>query len=285
MVSNIGLLFSFFLFGAQLVAPTLGFSNVSNNRHPISSAPKSVAGFTATAAATSDSNTETTSVVRNIFQDYDKPILLMGCSSQGQEIQRLAESFLSQYYPGKSVDEGILSASGDNDEAILSLGKDSSQPSIVVMDFSGIESESESKFIELAESAYSKTGLLSVYINVDPSDESAMSSADKVRKQRLEEDVFVNFSDYELCIQNEGTSAQQHWEHIEWELARLVARARLAPAIPGSHEPSTNTAHLSMGENTFFLSLSFPEIQQVEPYVEEMCVDVDARVLSTKVVP
>jgi len=275
MVSNIGLLFSFFLFGAQLVAPTLSFSNVSNNRHRNTSAPKSVAGFTATAAATSDSNTDATSVVRNIFQDYDKPILLMGCSSQGQEIQRLAESFLSQYYPGKTVDEGILSASGENDEVILSLGKDS-QPSIVVMDFSGLESESESKFIELAESTYSKTGLLSVYINVDPSDESAMSSADRDRKQRLEEDVFVNFSDYELCIQNEGTSAQQHWEHIEWELARLVARARLAPAIPGSHEPSTNTAHLSMGENTFFLSLSFPEIQQVEPYVEEMCVDVDA---------
>jgi pentafunctional AROM polypeptide len=31
-----------------------------------------------------------------------------------------------------------------------------------------------------------------------------------------------------------------------------------------------------MGENTFFLSLSFPQISQVEPYVEEMCVDVDA---------
>ena len=85
MVSNIGLLFSFFLFGAQLVAPTLSFSNVSNNRHRNTSAPKSVAGFTATAAATSDSNTDATSVVRNIFQDYDKPILrrridLGGCS-------------------------------------------------------------------------------------------------------------------------------------------------------------------------------------------------------------
>jgi pentafunctional AROM polypeptide len=31
-----------------------------------------------------------------------------------------------------------------------------------------------------------------------------------------------------------------------------------------------------MGENTFFLSLSFPDISQVEPYVEQMCEDVDA---------
>ncbi len=268
MISKIGLL-SLFLVGAQLVAPACAFS--SNNRHRNISTPnKSVAGWTTTAtAASTDSNTETTSEVRNIFQDYDKPILLMGCSSNGNEIQRLAESFLSQYYPGTSADEGILSV---KDEASLA----SDGPSIFVMDFSGLEAESESKFIELAESAYSQNGLLSVYVNVDPSDESSMSTSDRDRKQRLEEEIFVKNSDYELCIKNEGTSAQQHWEHIEWELARLVARARLAPAIPGVKEPSTNTAHLSMGENTFFLSLSFPEIQQVEPYVEEMCVDVDA---------
>ena len=283
--SNAGL-FSLLLLGAQFVAPAWTFSSAADTRHRNFGSSKSptrwAASSTAT-AATSNSNTETQGglVGRNIFQDYDKPILLVGCSSEkGQEIQRLAESFLSQYYPGKSVDDGIVSASpssDDTDEELLSLGEtNGQQPNIVVMDFSGLEKGRESKFIEMAESAYSQNDLLSVYINVDPSDESAMKGADRETKSRLEEDVFVKFSDYELCIQNEGTSAQQHWEHIEWELARLVARARLAPAIPGSLAPSTNTAHLSMGENTFFLSLSFPEIKQVEPYVEEMCIDVDA---------
>jgi pentafunctional AROM polypeptide len=31
-----------------------------------------------------------------------------------------------------------------------------------------------------------------------------------------------------------------------------------------------------MGQNTFFLSLSFPKIKMAEPYVEEMCADVDS---------
>ena len=277
MLSNAGL-FSLLLLGAQFIAPVWTFSSVPDNRNV--SSPKNLARWTS--AATSDNiETQNDGIQRNIFQDYDKPILLMGCSTEkGQEIQRLAEFFLNQYYPGKSADEGILSASpssSDKDEAILSLGNaNGEQPSIVVMDFSGLEEGRESKFIEMAEAAYSKDNLLSVYINVEPSDESAMKASDKELKGKLEEDIFVKYSDYELCIQNEGTSAQQHWEHIEWELARLVARARLAPAIPGSPSPSTNTAHLSMGENTFFLSLSFPEINQVEPYVEEMCVDVDA---------
>mmetsp|Transcript_12808 Transcript_12808/g.26965 ORF Transcript_12808/g.26965 Transcript_12808/m.26965 type:complete len:827 (+) Transcript_12808:96-2576(+) len=289
MVSNIGV-FALFLLATQAIAQVCGFSSIADSRHHrnLSSQKPSVGwatGTTATTAVASDSNTETNNgfVHRNIFHDYDGPIVLMGCSSEdGKEIQRLAESFLSQYYPDVNADEGIISASPSsdtNDENILSLrlsGKAGQQPSIVVMDFSGLQAERESRFVEIAESVYSKKGLLSVYINVDASETSTMSSVSKGIKSRLEEDVFVKFSDYELCIKNEGTTAQQNWEHIEWELARLVARARLVPAVPGASTPSTNTAHLSMGENTFFLSLSFPEINQVEPYVEEMCVDVDA---------
>jgi pentafunctional AROM polypeptide len=285
MISNMGL-FSLFFVAAQIVAPVWTFSSIADNRHCLNTnapnpATRWTAATTATSAAASDSNTETNAggISRNMFQDYDKPILLMGCSSEkGQEIQRLAEFFLSEYYPGVNTDDGIVNASpssGDNnnDEDILSLGltgkSGQQQPNIIVMDFSGLEADRESSFVEMAESVYSQNGLLSVYINVD-------KSADQELKSRLEDDVFVKYSDYELCIKNEGTTAQQYWEHIEWELARLVARARLAPAIPGSSTPSTNTADLSMGDNTFFLSLSFPEINQVEPYVEEMCVDVDA---------
>lgn len=286
MISNIGLL-SILVVAAQIVAPVWTFSSITNDRrHRNVNSGKSITGWTAattaTAAAASDSNTETDDgiISRNMFQDYDKPIVLMGCSSEkGQEIQRLAEFFLSEYYPGVNADEGIINASPSSDESddeILSFGlsaKSAQQPSIVVMNFSGLRTERESRFVEMAERMYSQNGFLSVYINVDA---SGMTDADTEIKKRLEDNVFVKFSDYELCIKNEGTTAQQNWEHIEWELTRLVARARLAPAIPGSSTPSTNTAHLSMGENTFFLSLSFPEINQVEPFVEEMCVDVDA---------
>jgi len=56
----------------------------------------------------------------------------------------------------------------------------------------------------------------------------------------------------------------------------MVARALLPPAIPGDQSNTVNTAYLTMGQHTFFLSLSFPTIEQVEPYVEDMCSDVDA---------
>mmetsp|Transcript_12264 Transcript_12264/g.28766 ORF Transcript_12264/g.28766 Transcript_12264/m.28766 type:complete len:822 (+) Transcript_12264:185-2650(+) len=289
MLSNIGFV-ALFLTAAQFVAPVCSFTSLADNPHQrkLSSLKPGVGWNTATTVATavvSDSNADTSSGVarRNVFHDYDGPIVLMGCSSEeGKEMQRLAESFLSQYHPGVTSEEGIINASPSsdvNDEGILSLGlggTSGKQPSVVVIDFSGLQAERESRFVEMAETVYSKSGLLSVYINVDSSETSTMSAADKGIKSRLEEDVFVKYSDYELCIKDEGATGSQHWEHIEWELARLVARARLAPAVPGASTPSTNTAHLSMGENTFFLSLSFPEIDQVEPYVEEMCVDVDA---------
>ena len=284
MLLNTGLLLVF-LVAAQTVIPVLTFSFIADNRLHQKVISRKTAAPTAIAAASSDSCMERKDdvVTRNMFENYDKPILLMGCSSKnGKEIERLAEFFLSQYYPDVSADEGIIIASpssGDNDQDIFSLGlpgQNGQQPNIVVMNFSGLQAERESRFVEMAKNMYSQNGLLSVYINVDPSEASAMMSSDREIKNRLENDVFVKYSDYELCVKNEGTTAQQHWEHIEWELARLVARARLAPAIPGSTTPSSNTAHLSMGENTFFLSLSFPEINQVEPYVEEMCVDVDA---------
>ena len=294
---------SLLLFVAQLVLPAGCFSIADNRNHR---SPKSykTTGWTSSGATTSinavtssssssSSDTETIKkdvVSRNMFHDYDKPIVLIGCSSEkGNEIQRLAESFLSQYYPDVSLNEGITKASlssDDNYDDIISLGENGKGqwPGIVVLDFSGLpndDAERESRFVEMAEKVYSQNGLLSVYVNVDSSDETAstMSDASKKIKNRLEDVVFVKYSDYELCIKNEGISSNydnDDWQHIEWELARLIARARLEPAIPGALTPSTNTAHLTMGDNTFFLSLSFPEIEQVEPYVEEMCVDVDA---------
>jgi len=58
--------------------------------------------------------------------------------------------------------------------------------------------------------------------------------------------------------------------HIEWELGRLVAHATLVPVVPGDTSRAVNTAHRTTGAHRFFLSPSFPEISQVEPYLEEM---------------
>jgi pentafunctional AROM polypeptide len=170
----------------------------------------------------------------------------------------------------------IHSVSDTPQSQIMSLAENQKiggWPNMILLDFAQLtDNDQESEVIEMAKSLYTTNALLSIYINVE-------TSSTKERKQRLEDATFVKYSDYELCIKDEGSTTAANlddWNHLEWEFARLIARARLAPAIPGADSPSTNTAHLTMGDNTFFLSLSFPEISQVEPYVEEMCVDVDA---------
>lgn len=211
---------------------------------------------------------------RNIFHDYDKPILLVGCSGEGDELNRLAKSFLNENFP--DIVDGIIKPTKSSENIMGSIEQNEyGWPNIIVLDFSDPTSL-EVQYTDLLKNLYDVGGLLSIYVNVD-SGKGKLTNESKEKKSRLEEDLFVKYSDFELCIKDEGNDNEtNNWEHIKWELSRLVARARLVPAIPGEKTPSTNTAHLTMGENTFFLSLSFPEISQVEPYVEAMCVDVDA---------
>ena len=162
----------------------------------------------------------------NIFQEYDKPIVLLGTSSEKGELNILAKS---------------LSSKIDND--------------VVVLDFK------DTDYTDQCKSFYNDNHL-AIFINV-------------YNEHETNDEFFVQNSDYELCVKDEELQSSD-WLHLEWELARLVARALLPIAIPGDTEQSVNTAHLTMGAHTFFLSLSFPEIQQVEPYVKEMCADVDA---------
>eukprot|EP00934_Nitzschia_sp_Nitz4_P001747 Nitzschia sp. Nitz4//scaffold42_size132992//29193//31433//NITZ4_003385-RA/size132992-processed-gene-0.25-mRNA-1//-1//CDS//3329551676//1747//frame0 len=209
---------------------------------------------------------------RNIFHDYNKPIVLVGHSGQGNELERLAQSFLTSYYPNQASagivrpHEGLL-----EDVATNKVG----WPNVVVVDFAANDGVDSSVKESTVEKLY-EAGVLSIYVNVDPV-QGTLSAPASEQKKELESKLLAN-SDYELCIQNEGTQAEDstEWEHIQWELSRLLARARLAPAVPGAKTPTTNTAHLTMGKNTFFLSLSFPNITQVEPFVAEMCTDVDA---------
>lgn len=189
-------------------------------------------------------------------ESYTKPIVLLG---SGSELSRLADSFVTQ--TGSTV-----VTPKDNDSVVADVESERLQyPNVIVLDF---EDETlQEEYINVAKSLYD-AGLLSIYVNVEAAKQ----------KEKLEESVFVKYSDYELCIRDEGSKDTDHedWLHIEWELSRLVARAMLVPAIPGDKERTVNTAHLTMGANTFFLSLSFPDITQVEPFVGEMCRDVDA---------
>ena len=250
----LGLLFPFSL-GFLSNQPT-GWINKSGNGR----------AETCTSTLSASSVVSDTDIRRNIFHAYDKPIMLIGFSGKGNELDRLATSFLQDNFPHK-MDGGVihLPESGILDDIEKQKYR---WPNVIVVDL-----RKGGDLSSTAKSLYD-SGLLSVYVNVqDLGDDES-----NARKAKLENGFLVANSDFELCIKDEGGKSDDdlEWEHIQWELSRLIARARLAPAIPGSKTPTTNTARLTMGDHTFFLSLSFPEISQVEPYVEEMCLDIDA---------
>ena len=169
---------------------------------------------------------------------------------------------------------------------------------VIVIDFNhaafGLSKEYEVDLIRalgmVAKELYEDEKLLSVYVNVQPdgTDGTIMSDDVKERRHMIEKEVLIPFSDYELCIKNEGmvteneksdsSSSSSTWKDMEWELQRIIARALLPPPVvggTGSTAPNNN-ADLVMGRNTFFLSLSFPQVEDASPYVEQMCQDVDS---------
>jgi shikimate dehydrogenase/3-dehydroquinate dehydratase type I len=285
-----------------------------------SNAAAAATGGMETTAATSFDDEKTTTaadaaVMRNMFHDYHKPILLLGVSSDaGLELQRLAgrkggsSSILAGRVinnddPATTTTSQDVLVDGDDWLSSLTSRDDYCWPNIILLDFATIPAaaskQQEDKYIDMARCLYQDAGLLSIYINVQPTDATTqMSAAARALKQRLEQDVFVAYTDYELCIRDEGflspppsSSPLQsnmdldnddddgtihEWSHVEWELARLLARARLVPAVPGDGSRSSNTAHLTMGQHTFFLSLTFPDVTQAEQYIPTMCLDVDA---------
>ncbi len=241
-----------------LISSSFGFVNQPSNgwinkRH---------GGICAMPSVASDIDTK-----RNMFHDYDKPIVLIGYSGNGKELGRLAHAFLLEHFP-KHAEKGVIHLPKPG--ILEDIHNEKYRwPNIIVVD---LNHDDEDDLSSTAKSLY-ESGLLSVYVNVED-----LSAEATTRKVRLEQKVMLPYSDFELCIKDEGCrdDNDSDWQHIQWELSRLIARARLAPAVPGATTPTTNTAQLTMGENTFFLSLSFPNISQVQPYVEEMCVDVDA---------
>ena len=239
---------------------------------------------------------------RNMFHDYNKPLVLLGqsSSSENRELLKLAQSLSEQddffvqpsrvYVPSSSSAKGSMEGVTVVDdktllEGIVNGSDDYQWPDVIVLDTINSNNNGDGDdeaMVTLAQKLYQDAGLLSIYVNVEPTGDSARSDEDQAVKAQLEQGLFVPFTDYELCIQNEGTSnppsekTDFSWEHVEWELLRLLARARLIPAIPGDMTRSSNSAHLTMGDHTFFLSLSFPDIRQVQEYASQMCLDVDA---------
>jgi shikimate-5-dehydrogenase/3-dehydroquinate dehydratase type I len=328
------------------------------------------------------SSTSSTEMVHNEqrrnkfeFDGYEKPIVLIGCRGAGDELNKLASTYVRSMSPDSTAqaflrdfDEqdistdtrrkvgGVITTVGSNSRGTWVLTYADIQQklqsnvldksNVIVIDYDSPEFYvEEGKYAnkltqhltDLSKSLYEDENMLVIYINVHP-ELSGMSRGGRERKSNLEENVFIRYSDYELCIKDEGldvvtimtkkllmdkefinsskeegpakslmdepanliqtdsftrmlqpTSPEQEkilkgiseeqifaWESLQWLFFRLLARAFLPTAVPGSLEPSYNSAALTMGQNTFFLSLSFPRIADARPYIEAMCEDVDA---------
>lgn len=222
---------------------------------------------------------------RNIFHEYDGPIVLLGTSGTGNELTRLA-AFLSTQLAssGESRIIPLLPTTKTDDFIATAANNEYRWPDVILLDQSFLndgEKKGEPQMQMVAKSLYEESDCLVIYVNTKSDSGTGTGSLNADEKMLWEDTIFVQYSDYEICILDEGgdddgVAFEEDWEHIEWELLRILARARLEPAIPGATTPSVNTAHLTMGQNTFFLSLSFADIALVEPFVAQMCLDVDA---------
>mmetsp|Transcript_14274 Transcript_14274/g.29129 ORF Transcript_14274/g.29129 Transcript_14274/m.29129 type:complete len:887 (+) Transcript_14274:132-2792(+) len=318
----------------SFVTPTSSTSVISGGVVAESSRSYTKSGVTTPLSATVDAEVESSSKKSSFkFDNYDKPIVLLGLSSEGNELQRLALS-LSASLVGNNPQtmqstldklersQGALLVAEDEeeDDAAESKASDEQQQQVAGISLSAVGLDEEGPFVldagligelirektlsltsgvvvldfnhpafhnkefevdliralsSVAKQLYEELGLLSVYVNVQPDDaDSGMSDKAKERKDMIEKDVLIPFSDYEICVKNEGTADDSSWDNIEWELQRMIGRALLAPPVVGG--TGTNSADLMMGLNTFFLSLSFPHVEDASPYIEQMCLDVDS---------
>eukprot|EP00978_Attheya_sp_CCMP212_P035873 scaffold158592_cov54-Attheya_sp.AAC.2 len=284
--------------------------------------------------------------VKHMFQSslyQDKPIVLIGASSTStsttdksdgdgdgsrDELHRLANHWVSLF--DKKETTGTVWNYWDHHQVLYDkIGSSSLTPrDVIVLDYTTCPSacQTDGEFQEVAKTLYDTHGLLSIYVNVQTSCDAATTTTtltsnheDDGPTSLLEAEVFLPYSDYELCIEtttsqtqngwsdtdtDTDTDADPHaaaaaqdagvleWEHTCWELQRLVARALLPPAIPGSSTDSDesssssfNSAHLTMGPQTFFVSCTLPEynISQslalpdgTRDFMEDVCRDVDA---------
>lgn len=201
------------------------------------------------ASSSSISSTSTEKRVGKFqFDVYDKPVIIIGNSGASDELNRIAKSFATSISNGMDIDEESINAKGKSDA--------------IIIDLAAVSDDEKSAALDKVKEFYSNDYLV-VFVNVQGQNGDS-------------EQTLIDNSDYELCIKAEDSADDEKFENMEWQFQRLLARALLPLAVPGSSEPSINTADLTMGDNAFFLSLSFPKITDAEPYIEAMCQDVDA---------
>lgn len=278
--------------GAAFVAPKTSVVKTGSSLAEATVAPASsyrdvfAQRLSSSSASASSSSTKLDAKRPYHYEGYDKPIVLLG-SSANDELSRLAVSLsgalagnnakvigatLDSLRGGKGSslvggDGGIsVSIESAADAALVSeLIADGSLgllSGVIVLDFAG----GADGLADVAKALYEDEGLMSVYVNVDGA-----------RDASLESDVMIPYSDYELCVKDEGSEGNAGWADMEWELQRIIGRALLPSPVVGATSAETpyNSANLLMGENTFFLSLSFPHVTDASPYIEKMCSDVD----------
>jgi 3-dehydroquinate dehydratase type I len=240
------------------------------------------------------------------------PIVLMGRqSAQGRELEVLGE-FLHGVLSSNSGSSGegkvlnLLAEDADHGESSSTAATSSSpntaessqqqqQQQVWILDANykdGQSSSSSKDWKEMAKKLYNdndddperRPRPLMIYINVRrrKNDDTA-NLVDNEEKEDDEMDAFlVQHSDYELCISannddedDDDEEEDEDWEHLSWELLRLVGRARTPLPLVGQDIPASNTAALTMGMHTFFLSLTYPIITDDIPF-DKFCRDVDA---------
>jgi hypothetical protein len=128
-----------------------------------------------------------------------------------------------------------------------------------------------SSMLETLEYLEKEERCLVIYVNVDAEGGLIDPIPSELKSLSDLEEKLIAMSHYEIAILDEGSEDNAGWVGIEAELVRLVAHAKLSKAEVGS-----DTVSKTIGQNTFFLSLSFDHVSKTSPYIEAMCKDVDA---------
>lgn len=220
----------------------------------------------------------------------DGPVVLLGCSGRGDELRRLASS-LAARDGGRAVEAHrfnvarmLREVTTPRDVDAMMARGELGYRDVLVLDLADetLDAEAVGRLDALAAHLRDRCGCACVYVNVHPEAGEATEHARRTREE-WEERLFLARTDHEIALRDEGLSgddADAAWRDVEWELARVAARAALPRPIPGADDDdndSCNDPRLALGgRNTFFLSLSFPDLADAEPYLPELCRDADA---------
>jgi 3-dehydroquinate dehydratase type I len=241
--------------------------------------------------SSSNSRHDSNDGIHNKKKNRMGPIVLIGRQTERRrELDLLAEflhGVLNNDTGGSSSVRNALRIYDDDDNNDATAPSSPQQQQVYILDIANenddsVSIETKKDWRSTAAAFHRNKDALMIYTNVrqrQSSDEDVDDDDnDDDEAMDEEEDAFlVEHSDYELCLYaDENDDGQEDWEHASWELLRLVARARTPmPQVGSATTASPNNAYLTMGQHTFFLSLTYPEITENIPF-DQFCRDVDA---------